>query len=347
MEEERKMIHNEEEEEMEQETKIKKLPEETVRKLKSEVVIKDLVSVSKELIENSLDASSEKISINLEKQGLEGITIEDDGKGIRRGDYYSFGKINHTSKISSFLEIDLVQTYGFRGEGFSSVCNLAREVRVFTKTMEDQFVTLLSLDKKGEVISKSTLHQSNDTNIQSQGTKIIIKGVFETQPVRREYLKKNTSQQSKHLYDLIIEYCLIQPHIHFVLNDPPKPLFEKKPCKDTKEAIAQIFRLEEELYEFKSEGFDDDGETNQSFRFHMFIPKKDAELGILSRKTSDHQFFYVNHRPIGFPQVNRMLNRKLRSFFEDQTEKLKKQFMFFFLHIRIPTNVYDSNDFSS
>lgn len=95
---------------------IQQLSKSSIHKLCSEQVIISLTSVVKELIENALDAKSTFIEIKFVNMGLESIEVIDNGIGISKNNFNHLVKKHHTSKITSFHDLNGVETFGFRGE---------------------------------------------------------------------------------------------------------------------------------------------------------------------------------------------------------------------------------------
>ncbi|XP_033371870.1 PMS1 protein homolog 1 isoform X3 [Parus major] len=112
---------------------MKQLPGETIRLLSSSQVITSVVSVVKELIENSLDASATGIDIKLENYGFSKIEVRDNGSGIKVDDVPVMAIKHYTSKISSSEDLERLTTYGFRGEALGSICSISEAV-IWQKT---------------------------------------------------------------------------------------------------------------------------------------------------------------------------------------------------------------------
>ncbi|KAJ7345539.1 hypothetical protein JRQ81_001489 [Phrynocephalus forsythii] len=93
---------------------MKQLPPETVRLLSSSQVITSVVSVIKELIENSLDANATAVDIKLENYGFDKIEVRDNGDGIKAVDVPVMAVRHYTSKIASTKDLESLTTYGFR-----------------------------------------------------------------------------------------------------------------------------------------------------------------------------------------------------------------------------------------
>ncbi|CAH6791606.1 Pms1 [Phodopus roborovskii] len=104
---------------------MKQLPAATVRLLSSSQIITSVVSVVKELIENSLDAGATSIDVKLENYGFDKIEVRDNGEGIKAVDVPVMAVKYYTSKINSHEDLEKLTTYGFRGEALGSICSVA------------------------------------------------------------------------------------------------------------------------------------------------------------------------------------------------------------------------------
>ena len=90
-------------------------------------------SVVKELVENAIDAGSDKIEVELKRNGLEQIRVTDNGSGIEKSDVKTAFLRHATSKIRSSSDLETISTLGFRGEALAAICAVSR-VRLITKT---------------------------------------------------------------------------------------------------------------------------------------------------------------------------------------------------------------------
>ncbi|XP_047402697.1 PMS1 protein homolog 1 isoform X2 [Sciurus carolinensis] len=136
---------------------MKQLPAATVRLLSSSQIITSVVSVVKELIENSLDAGATSIDVKLENYGFDKIEVRDNGEGIKAVDAPVMAVKYYTSKINSHEDLENLTTYGFRGEALGSICCVA-EVLITTRTAADNFSTQYVLDGSGHILSQKPSH---------------------------------------------------------------------------------------------------------------------------------------------------------------------------------------------
>ncbi|EFC39616.1 predicted protein [Naegleria gruberi] len=124
---------------------ISKLSNNSIHRICSGQVIISLTSVIKELIENSLDASSTFIEIKFTNMGLECIEVSDNGNGISKNNFENIVKKHNTSKLINFTDLENISTFGFRGEALSSISCMA-ELQIFTKTESDKLGNLIYYD---------------------------------------------------------------------------------------------------------------------------------------------------------------------------------------------------------
>ena len=107
-------------------------------------------SVIKEFIENSIDAGSRNITVEIQNGGKTYMRVTDDGCGIHRDDVRKAFLSHATSKISDVSDLDAISTLGFRGEALASVCAVSK-VELMTKTEDDDddtFYDIMSIFNK-------------------------------------------------------------------------------------------------------------------------------------------------------------------------------------------------------
>ncbi|RXW15653.1 hypothetical protein EST38_g10197 [Candolleomyces aberdarensis] len=144
---------------------IKAIDKGSVHRITSGQVVVDLQTAVKELVENSLDAGSTNIEIRFKNYGLKSIDVIDNGSGIADEDFESIGLKHHTSKLETYEDLSIVQTFGFRGEALSSLCALCEKVSVTTATKETSPKgTCLHLRKTGEVGSREVVARQKAFN---------------------------------------------------------------------------------------------------------------------------------------------------------------------------------------
>ncbi|KAM6174745.1 PMS1 protein homolog 1 isoform 6-T6 [Erethizon dorsatum] len=189
---------------------MKQLPAATVRLLSSSQIITSVVSVVKELVENSLDAGATSIDVKLENHGFDKIEVRDNGEGIKAVDAPVMAVKYYTSKINSHEDLENLRTYGFRGEALGSICCVA-EVLITTRTAADNFSTQYILDGSGHVVSQKPSHLG-------QGTTVTALRLFKNLPVRKQFYStaKKCKDEIKKVQDLLISYGILKPDLRIV-----------------------------------------------------------------------------------------------------------------------------------
>ncbi|KNC74613.1 hypothetical protein SARC_12845, partial [Sphaeroforma arctica JP610] len=105
---------------------IKAIDKQSVHRICSGQVVVSLAVAVKELIENAIDAGATLIEIKLKNYGLEVMEVSDNGLGVAPANYESLTLKHHTSKISDFDDLAVIESFGFRGEALSSLCALGK-----------------------------------------------------------------------------------------------------------------------------------------------------------------------------------------------------------------------------
>nr|BAG59866.1 unnamed protein product [Homo sapiens] len=189
---------------------MKQLPAATVRLLSSSQIITSVVSVVKELIENSLDAGATSVDVKLENYGFDKIEVRDNGEGIKAVDAPVMAMKYYTSKINSHEDLENLTTYGFRGEALGSICCIA-EVLITTRTAADNFSTQYVLDGSGHILSQKPSHLG-------QGTTVTALRLFKNLPVRKQFYStaKKCKDEIKKIQDLLMSFGILKPDLRIV-----------------------------------------------------------------------------------------------------------------------------------
>ncbi|XP_064516515.1 PMS1 protein homolog 1 isoform X2 [Pseudopipra pipra] len=213
---------------------MKQLPGETIRLLSSSQVITSVVSVVKELIENSLDAGATSIDVKLDNYGFNKIEVRDNGSGIKVEDVPVMAIKHYTSKISSSEDLERLTTYGFRGEALGSICSVA-EVLVTTKTATDDISTQYALNNNGHVTSKKPSHLG-------QGTTVTVLDLFKNLPVRKQFYStsRKCKEELKKVQDLLTAYGIIKPDLRVTLIHNKAVIWQKTRVSDHKMACMSV-----------------------------------------------------------------------------------------------------------
>lgn len=185
--------------------KIRILDEDTISKISAGEVIDGPYSVVRELIDNSIDAGSTRIIINITEGGKKLIEVIDDGEGMDKEDLERCYLRHSTSKINSFEDLYNITTMGFRGEALGSIAEVS-ELEIVSKRRGE--VEGYKLLVKGGKFESITPQPSQD------GTTVRVRNLFFNLPPRRNFLKSETVE-FRNVLDVVIKKAIPFPNIHF------------------------------------------------------------------------------------------------------------------------------------
>lgn len=196
-------------------SKIKLLSQDLINQIAAGEVVERPASVVKELVENSIDAAAQSITIQIENGGLQKIKVMDDGIGMDRDDAILSVKQHATSKINSQNDLFSIGTMGFRGEALASISSISK-FRLITKKHGEVKGTEIQVDEPGVTV--------RDVGT-PEGTSIEISELFYNIPARRKYLKTAVTEFN-HITDLFLNFCLAYPQINWKLFHNNKPVYQ-------------------------------------------------------------------------------------------------------------------------
>ena len=278
---------------------IKQLSEDIINQIAAGEVIEKPASIVRELLDNSIDAGSSFIQIEVDLNDDFSITITDDGCGIKKDELSLAFRRYATSKISSFSDIYDIKHLGFRGEALASIAAIS-EITLISKFKDDDIAH--AIDIRGGKVVKEYPTSSN------QGTQIIVKNIFYNTPVRKKFLK-NLIYEKQEIKKEVIAHILSVENIHFVYRSKKNnQIREELNIHKTftfKDKIASLYKQipKESLIEIEVEanGFVLKGYiSDQTYRAKS---KKDQYLIFKNRMTynstfqSAFQSCYVNILP--------------------------------------------------
>ena len=194
-------------------------------------VVERPASVVKELLENSLDAGSTRIRIDVEAGGRKLIRISDNGHGMSRDDALLAFERHATSKLRSSDDLLSIATLGFRGEALPSIASVAR-VTLETRAPEDQVGTLVE-------ISGGNILRVEEAGLPS-GTTLQVKDLFFNTPARRKFLKQESTELA-HIAALVTHYALAHSTRHFELHSATQALLIAPAVSTSADRLFQIF----------------------------------------------------------------------------------------------------------
>ena len=204
----------------------------TINKIAAGEVIERPASVVKEMVENSIDAGADRITIEIEKGGISLIRITDNGCGIQGDDLEIAFERHATSKIREANDLATVRTMGFRGEALASVAAISY-IEVISRSEKEEIGHRIVIEG-GNVLEKEEIAAPI-------GTSITVKNLFYNTPVRYKFLKKDYTEAG-YIEDIITRLALVHQEIAFKLMNSGKRLIQT-PGKgaDNKSIIYSIY----------------------------------------------------------------------------------------------------------
>lgn len=183
--------------------KINLLPSEIYNKISAGEVVENPASIVKELVENSIDAGSNNIVVEIVDGGITSVIVSDNGHGISK-DYIKHAFLPHaTSKISSSEDLENIATLGFRGEALPSIAAIS-SVEIKTKAADENIGVKYNI--KGGVGGEVTDIDCN------YGTTIEVRNIFFNTPARQKFLKKPKSEEHE-ITSIIQGLILANPNV--------------------------------------------------------------------------------------------------------------------------------------
>ena len=170
-------------------------------------VVENPTSMIKELIENSLDAGSKEIKLEVWNGGLD-ISISDSGCGMSKEDLLLSIERHATSKIITKDDLFNIRTYGFRGEALSSIASVSKMI-LSSRTEDSANGTQMNV-LGGKVTNLKDIQKN-------VGTQIEIKDLFYNTPARKKFLRKDTTEYLN-IKDIFLREALANPNVKFILN---------------------------------------------------------------------------------------------------------------------------------
>ncbi len=210
-------------------SKIHVMSEVLANKIAAGEVIERVSSVVKELVENSIDAKSKSIKIDLVNAGIKSLTVTDDGIGMESDDALLAFSRHATSKLLKDDDLFFINTLGFRGEALPSIASVSK---VILKTSTGNTGTLIEING-GKLIRQ----EKSDARI---GTTFTVSDLFYNTPARLKYLKSETTELSS-IVMYIEKLALTHPEIKFTLTNNDKVIVSTSGSNNLLKTIYEIY----------------------------------------------------------------------------------------------------------
>ena len=294
---------------------ILRLDQELIGKIAAGEVVESPASAIKELVENSLDAGSTCITVEIRDGGIAYLRVTDNGRGIRARDVRMAFERHATSKITKSDDLFALHTLGFRGEALASIAAVSK-LTLTTKSIHEESGTR-AVNEGGEI--KGITEAASP-----QGTTIVARELFYNTPVRLKFLKKPTTEASK-VAEVIARLILAHPDVSFRLIHNGKQIYASSGNGDLRSAVFSLYGREtaSAMIPVKSEG---------SVSVNGLVG-----VGLQARSNRARQTFIVNGRTIRSQVLTQALEDGCR-------ERVTiGHYPICVLNIDMPTNMVDVN----
>jgi len=296
--------------------KIMVLDPQISNKIAAGEVVEKPASVIKELIENSIDAGSSNITVEIKNGGKDYIRISDDGTGINHDDILIAFMRHATSKISTLNDIYNINSLGFRGEALASISAVSN-VELVSKTESSE------LGKK-IVISGGSVLKNENIGAQT-GTTIIIKDLFFNTPARLKFLKTNTAEQNA-ISNLVNKLAVSNLDISFkyIIND--EIIFKTRGNGNLRDIVYDIFgsTIPKNMIDYS-------GESLEASVNGLISPLE------FTRGNRKLQITYVNGRYVNSSVINDSISLAYKGFLPIN------RFPVCFIFLTVPSSTIDVN----
>lgn len=269
---------------------IRRLPETLVNRIAAGEVVERPAAALKELIENAIDAGSNRISVRISEGGIAHMEIEDDGCGMSPADMALALERHATSKLPDDA-IEDVATLGFRGEALPSIASVAR------MTLESR---VAGHDGWRRVMDNGAVVAEGPAGL-APGTRVRVDDLFARIPARRKFLRSPRSEYAACL-DVVRRLAMARPDIAFTLEHDGRRVLDVQGDQDQ---LSRVAALTHRDLASNSIGVD--------------LERGDVYLGgvislpTYNRGVADHQYLFVNGRPV----KDKLLVGALRAAYAD------------------------------
>jgi len=261
--------------------KIQRLDDITISKIAAGEVVERPAQVVKELIENSIDAGSNNIIIEIENGGFDSIKITDNGSGINKDELKLSIERHATSKLNRIEDLNEIYTLGFRGEALSSIASISN-LKISSRQKEsDGFQLNVSGGECGNI----------EPYGMNKGTIVSVKDIFFNVPARLAFQRRPATESAK-IVEITVEHAMAHPKVSFNLQNEGRLMLNVPATDKLQDRLFDLLGLSAtKLIELQSPPEDNEAPGDELWSGWISPPE-------LSRGRNDDVHMLVNNRVV-------------------------------------------------
>lgn len=294
--------------------KIRIMDEILANKIAAGEVVEKCVSVVKELVENSIDAGSTRIKIDLLNSGVEEIKVTDNGSGMDKEDALLAFQRHATSKLLKEEDLFKISSLGFRGEALPSIASVSE---VSLKTSTGNVGTHIVI-KGGKLIT-------NESSDARKGTEISVKKLFYNTPARLKHLTSLYNELAN-IVDFVNKIALSFPNISFILTNDGKTLLNTDGNGNLLKVINNIYGIDitKKMIEVNT--------SDDEYKIFGYISMPEV-----TKSNRNHMITLVNGRIVKNNELNKTINDAYHTY------KPEDKYPIVVIKIEVDTSLTDVN----
>lgn len=292
------------------------LDDNTISKISAGEIIENPASVVKELLENSIDAGANNITVEVKNSPTDFIRITDDGCGFKADEIELAFMRHSTSKLSKIEDLEELTTLGFRGEALASISSIAK-IRLLTKNSEDLAGTSSKIEN-GKIIEQSNVGMPH-------GSTFYVEDIFYNTPVRKKFLRADNVEFNL-IFDVIQKIALGNPQVSISYIRDGKTLLNSYKNSNYKNHILNVLGRE------IATNLIENSFSSENYKIRAYFSNNK-----LFRSSRNHQYIYINGRYV----TNREISREIEKVYKSLIPL--NRFPVFILFIDINSSLIDVN----
>ena len=292
------------------------LDDNTISKISAGEIIENPASVVKELLENSIDAGANNITVEVKNSPTDFIRITDDGCGFKADEIELAFMRHSTSKLSKIEDLEELTTLGFRGEALASISSIAK-IRLLTKNSKDLAGTSSKIEN-GKIIEQSNVGMPN-------GSTFYVEDIFYNTPVRKKFLRADNVEFNL-IFDVIQKIALGNPQVSISYIRDGKTLLNSYKNSNYKNHILNVLGRE------IATNLIENSFSSENYKIRAYFSNNK-----LFRSSRNHQYIYINGRYV----TNREISREIEKVYKSLIPL--NRFPVFILFIDINSSLIDVN----